>query len=348
MSNVGAPETAACLEDESQDGSQRKVLQTSDVWSLGCVLSVAATYLVLDEQGVISYRRMRLEAPKITGDDGDAFHDGRGVLDIVKEWHRYLKVSRRQSDFFTDAVLDMVEKYMLVPEKDRMNAREVAGKFKEILQQEALATDGFAAVQTFLEKIDLETERMKSPASNNPTEIAVPHVEVDIPIQVSVSSFDVEMPVQQTSREMFLSRPMHLTAKRQPKRTLSGKQLELEIRPVRKVASDPVAQTLELGEPPGPGPRLRLEVDLVAQDLSSFPAQNVHQFEADHFSSESFGPMQTIQDGFKRITRKIRNRQGSAKGKSVDNLLVSLFQDRDIVSIECRWTLKLCRSSRTM
>ncbi|KAI0484791.1 hypothetical protein GGR56DRAFT_680530 [Xylariaceae sp. FL0804] len=52
--------------------------------------------------------------------------NGGKVLNIVPDWHKYLKNSKRYTDVLTFGVLDMVDKHMLVtPAEDRWNAGHI-------------------------------------------------------------------------------------------------------------------------------------------------------------------------------------------------------------------------------
>ncbi|KAL2405854.1 hypothetical protein ABEF95_000368 [Exophiala dermatitidis] len=105
----------------SPDGHD-PVTQTIDIWSFGCVLSIAATWIILGYQGILQYENFREQAiadlgkrqPGIDTTAHDAFHDGTEVLPGIVRWHDYLRSVARSSDFLTLQVLDLVEKRMLV------------------------------------------------------------------------------------------------------------------------------------------------------------------------------------------------------------------------------------------
>ncbi|KAG9601191.1 hypothetical protein KCU77_g2024, partial [Aureobasidium melanogenum] len=81
----GAPETVR---------SGNHVLQTVDTWSFGCVLSIAATWMVKGNKGVLEYQEYRSQiAKKVRHEDHppDAFHDGMDVLPHIRVWHAHLK-----------------------------------------------------------------------------------------------------------------------------------------------------------------------------------------------------------------------------------------------------------------
>jgi hypothetical protein len=116
---AGAPEC-------SPSKPRGKVTQTIDTWSLGCLLSIAATWVVLGFQGLMQFEFHRVEARaealkkrakvntvKFAG-SRDAFHDEEKVLDAITIWHEYVKGQTRKSDTITPAILDLVDGSMLL------------------------------------------------------------------------------------------------------------------------------------------------------------------------------------------------------------------------------------------
>ena len=116
---VGAPEYPGRSEDP--------VSQAIDIWSLGCVFSLAATWIIQDHTGVDLFHKVRKRAIKKqieaqrgqinripTVSEGDQFHNGREVLDAVIEWHTYLRTVIRKTDTITCRVLDLVDEMMLL------------------------------------------------------------------------------------------------------------------------------------------------------------------------------------------------------------------------------------------
>lgn len=135
------------------------VPQTSDVWSLGCVLSIAATYVVLGTQGVLIYNQLRQQAIfNQTGSKSDAFHDGRTVLGEVLYWHQYLRETARQNDAYSSAVLDMVDRHMLVDGDNRWSANRVFNEFSDIMSIKAPKSRVPQELQLLLDNIDLQVE----------------------------------------------------------------------------------------------------------------------------------------------------------------------------------------------
>lgn len=64
---------------------------------------------------------------------GDAFHDGRKVLQSVLDWHNYLRTSSRKSDTISCRVLDLIDKEMLLENPEhRLNLQQLCDKLEEI------------------------------------------------------------------------------------------------------------------------------------------------------------------------------------------------------------------------
>ena len=142
---IGAPERHAGWTD-----TPSKVAQTIDTWSLGCVFSETATWVVLGHQGVRQYKRLRQAAiQKIAKErankpaskprtsrlsKGDYFHDGRDVLTAVKGWHDVLRKSMKPTDSITGPVLDLVDSKMLLADPvSRINAEELCKSLARVL-----------------------------------------------------------------------------------------------------------------------------------------------------------------------------------------------------------------------
>lgn len=106
-------------------GGRGSCNQKIDIWSLGCVFSVAATWVVFGYQGIKQYAVLRQDAIRRIMQDspndvrpvlerGDYFHDGHGVLSNVTNWHEFVRQCLRKTDVITPMVLDVVDKWMLV------------------------------------------------------------------------------------------------------------------------------------------------------------------------------------------------------------------------------------------
>jgi hypothetical protein len=129
------------------------VPQTIDIWSLGCVFSIAATWVVLGYQGIRQFSNVRekaiakinkerssrsniMQGPTFTPTEGDSFHDGAQVLRDVTSWHSALRVALRATDTITSQVLDLVnDKMLLGDSSQRLKAKDICQELKQILSQ---------------------------------------------------------------------------------------------------------------------------------------------------------------------------------------------------------------------
>ncbi|CAH0017838.1 unnamed protein product [Clonostachys rhizophaga] len=122
--------------------------QSIDTWSLGCVFSVVATWVILGPTFYQAYGFIRQDAIKTLRETGggmphtpgpycdDAFHDGSNVLRAVTDWHTHLRNSIRASDTISRQVLDLVDNEMLLSNpEDRLSAAELRTKLKAILDK---------------------------------------------------------------------------------------------------------------------------------------------------------------------------------------------------------------------
>ncbi|KAL1793591.1 hypothetical protein ACET3X_008573 [Alternaria dauci] len=172
----GAPEVSRM---KQPDGTLTGVSQAIDAWSFGCVLSVAATWIVLGFQGVRQYERLRQLAPA-NNKDGvafDRFHDGSDVLPEVEKWHEYLRGHLRLSDTTTGLVLDLIQlKLLRANPAVRHNMEDLCEKLEELsdiakhkiqsLKKHSKDTD--TVVMKALKKIEEEAqvERLSEPKTN--------------------------------------------------------------------------------------------------------------------------------------------------------------------------------------
>ena len=144
---TGAPER-----HPGRRGTRIAVPQTIDTWSLGCVFSIAATWVALGRQGIPQYQKMREKAIKkiIDGqsslsstkkanpalNEGDYFHEGRQVLADVKTWHDFLRKTLRKTDTITSKVIDLIDQKMLLDNAaKRLNAKDICAELKKITDQ---------------------------------------------------------------------------------------------------------------------------------------------------------------------------------------------------------------------
>ena len=143
-----------------------KVKPHVDIWSLGCVFSEAAVWLVLGKAGLERYRRNRHQDTKRIHDfhDHGCFHDGKDVLESVGDMHHEVSERVRNCDFITKAVVGSKRlkdrplvkgliTEMLYKKDRRPSAEQVRGSAEDILKE----------AQTALEEME------HSPASRSQT-----------------------------------------------------------------------------------------------------------------------------------------------------------------------------------
>ena len=140
---IGAPEHPA--------GNKHPVSQAIDIWSLACVFSLAATWVVCGHPGISRFHKLRelaIDGLRRTESDGTSseqrnakfseshkFHDGKEVLQAVTGWHNYLRSASRKSDNITIRVLDLVDESMLLASPDhRISVSDLCLKLDLILE----------------------------------------------------------------------------------------------------------------------------------------------------------------------------------------------------------------------
>jgi hypothetical protein len=157
-------------------GTTSEVTQSIDTWSFGCVLSVAATWVVLGFQGVRQYEKLRWLSPA-NKKTHDRFHNGIDVLPEVKKWHNYLRGHLRKSDTATSLVLDLIEHSMLQTEtNDRLGMMDLCKRLQKVIKdaKEEIAnlethtkiTDDL--VKQALLSIEAEAQALSSKPKTNP------------------------------------------------------------------------------------------------------------------------------------------------------------------------------------
>lgn len=131
---LGAPEFARM----KASGTRSEVTQTIDTWSFGCVLSVAATWVVLGYQGVLQYRKLREQSSSTKtplGKSTDRFHDGHDVLPEIKLWHNFLRGHTRNADTATPLVLKLIEVDMLQKDtQNRLSFKDLCNELRKLIK----------------------------------------------------------------------------------------------------------------------------------------------------------------------------------------------------------------------
>ena len=105
---------------------------------MGCVFSEAAVWARFGWERVCGYRDLRQDEIKSSTDlAGDyRFHDGRYVLQAVRDMHTEIAVKSRDMDHVTKEILQMLDQDMLLSEdKPRYPAKGVFQKSGSIIKQ---------------------------------------------------------------------------------------------------------------------------------------------------------------------------------------------------------------------
>ncbi|KAL6231205.1 hypothetical protein BDW75DRAFT_248078 [Aspergillus navahoensis] len=123
------------------DSGDRVMKASSDVWSLGCVLSVLFAYMEEGQQGVMQYADERLRCNEAGASDKFVVHGFRGAKPnpAIRKIHRSLikKANDRSSHEggIVSAFLGYLEKYVLqVDQSKRKDAKDVAATLETIFK----------------------------------------------------------------------------------------------------------------------------------------------------------------------------------------------------------------------
>ncbi|KAF2085973.1 kinase-like protein [Saccharata proteae CBS 121410] len=147
------------------------VSQRVDLWSLGCIFSEVAVWIVEGFEGLEDYRLQRREATsKIPGfEDSGCTHDGEEVLGTVLDKHESLCADKRNSDIITKGVIRIVENDMLVRSGSRPSAKVLWDKSDQLLHQAQKPQFHTGPTSRSTSGIDIGQnigERQKSPPSS--------------------------------------------------------------------------------------------------------------------------------------------------------------------------------------
>ncbi|KAL9037672.1 MAG: hypothetical protein Q9214_005598, partial [Letrouitia sp. 1 TL-2023] len=143
MGTYDSPEQSDGDHDVAEPG------QAVDVWSLGCVFSLVATWIVLGSPGIVEFDSIRTKARQTAyiqprkSQDGEsafernnAFHDDKETLPEVLEWHVHLRSCARKSDRVTGSLLDLLDRRMLIANPaSRIKLKELCTLMDGIISQ---------------------------------------------------------------------------------------------------------------------------------------------------------------------------------------------------------------------
>lgn len=298
------------------------IIQSCDVWSLGCVLSIAATWVVLGYEGTRQFVKLREDAvekirkqstpkpPSITA--GDYFHDGRKVLGDITSWHEVLRSASRRTDQITNYVLDLVDTHMLVESKARLTAEEICERLAYVLNQE------------------------KSSSPDLPTNIMAALLKVDSEATPGVSTINPAATIENPSKfphgardrnarkSQFTGKPLMKTTNRLEtlgsalRDSSSGSSSENTEKVITKIPNTENRNTSTFLASPTSSQKLSRSF---AEEQNHLPSQNIWQARQEIEEREkSRGQM------IRKITGRMRK----------DKHLSMYFQNRDIVSIRIK------------
>jgi serine/threonine protein kinase len=127
---LDAPECRRSITDNTVVPVSQKI----DVWSMGCVLSKAATWIILGFSGIQNF-----EKHLSTTEDQRAlarFHDGKNVLPSVQNWHKILRQNIHTRDHLTGKILDLVDNHLLQGDpRLRFDSKELCAYLGRLLQE---------------------------------------------------------------------------------------------------------------------------------------------------------------------------------------------------------------------
>lgn len=108
-----------------------------DIWSLGCIFSEAATWVVKGEDGIEQYAKYRSTAIGRIQDfrNGDFFHNGNSRLPFIDEHHLRLKQDLEYDDTITGRVLEtMVDEMLREDNTRRPSAQQLDRKAEDTIR----------------------------------------------------------------------------------------------------------------------------------------------------------------------------------------------------------------------
>jgi hypothetical protein len=100
-------------------------------------------------QGLLRYRHERATyTDPISKRLGDCFHDGHTVLPVVHQWHEHIRSLLRTCDRITPGVLKLVTDYMFQVPDYRLDARQLWGRVKQLIDSSPVGTSTYGTLLT--------------------------------------------------------------------------------------------------------------------------------------------------------------------------------------------------------
>ncbi|KAL8726824.1 MAG: hypothetical protein Q9166_006440 [cf. Caloplaca sp. 2 TL-2023] len=130
----GAPESYRGINLEK---SRLQVLQNVDIWSMGCIFSEVATWVIEGYPKVLEYRRRRrIEVQRKGGIDEELFHWDWKILESVTGILDEIVGNSRPTDHVTARVVQRMVKWMLMEEAhSRTGANQLVEQSNRILAE---------------------------------------------------------------------------------------------------------------------------------------------------------------------------------------------------------------------
>ena len=334
INNTGPPEYPG--------ESRYPVSQAIDIWSLGCVFSLAATWAIMGFVGVLQFNEVRMRAideinrkrqiqssSVATAEDElaiDQFHDGYKLLDEVTLWHKYLRGRVRKCDTISAQVLDLIDKKMLIPKpEERIKAGSLCKRLEKML-----------------------AHSFEEPLENIPMKILNHLKDLDETVANRLESMRHSKDAEQgnangTNEGSPKPRPIDLMLKTTHRQSIlpsDGKQAHQRTQP-RNVK--PPAMTLEKHledtSLPSPHPSQRDETTRGHRGTNSYRLRKMPRKSRKAKQSSRHPPQNVFQ-----AREAVKNREKGAKKflakffrrhrQKKDEVLESYFKDRDIVSLQ--------------
>jgi hypothetical protein len=323
-----------------------------DSWSLGCVLSIAATWVVLGYQGIMQFEILRRDAIKRMNKNidhksnievRDAFHNGDKVMDEVTTWHKYLRDHIRVSDKITPLVLDLLDERLFVADpKERATTVELCEKLDailhsvkatanpglpEVISQSLQKTDKKAAARPIyeaMEKLADKLEKLQRSGATSPVAVAESRSSTanKIPLMKTTNRTRSGLSAQERSADGAVQSPVEPTISTPKKEDSKVIQTEQANPPRAARTSD---ASLHTSVSQGSIPQLKSQNGRTYTNLSSQSSPITNHLQAHEERGKSW------------IRRK----------EKPDKQLEHWFKGRDVVSllvVSTRWFLIKLRS----
>ena len=320
--------------------SRKRVSQAIDIWSLACVLSLAATWVVCDYTGVCLFNKVRKLAVTKAHEEphcnktqsdrrtsknhhGDQFHNGSAVLKAVTDWHIYLRKTMRKTDNITPQVLDLVDQHMLVmPPEQRIDASGLCEKLDQILKSPLHPIDREIpdTIKVLLGEID-EEESYHAAKSLRSRHVA------------QESSHSGRTITLDTGRRTLVNRPLVTTHRQsiwpqQSWRPQDWKHAEMQALGLSPIPDRPDSETPEAPQTP-----INHHRDPSGNSLPRTPNRSGHSSTTKRHPPQNYFQATEALDKRDSEHKKGIRQFFSRKDDLRDGLLTSYFQEnRDIVS----------------